>query len=1176
MNDSRRLFLGDLDGMDARVKLGPFRLDECVGMGSMGEVWRGCHVEQDVDVAVKVILSERAAKTTFHRAFRQEVRSMAGLNHPFVVDVYDYGTVDARAEDRSLGEIRAGSPYFAMEYAQGGSLADCLADEMSWEAIQIVLFSLLDALAHSHARGVVHRDIKPHNVLISVQPGIGGSAVKLTDYGLAYALRDTHEVANWHRAAGTPEYMAPELVTGDWRRYGPATDLYALGCLAFEMLEGRPPFRGSNIVQIANAQLEEAPPPLSERAAIPSEMERWLQVALAKDVDKRFSNAADAAWALRQVTGSLDEEKFRRGWAQLTSTIEGDDESDGEDNGQSVMPMHSLQPVIDEPRKSCVSAEGGVDFESPRRQIPRRWQRRRVVMPTIRMVGTGRGIFRLQRLPVLGRTEERDHLWRQLRQCAQSGKVRATLLSGPAGVGKDYLAEWLCDRAGELGAAQVFRAYHDTSDEFGDGMAKMIERHFALSGLKRREVNDFFKGLLTGLGAEEAYEWEAMTEIVRPASRTGESTTVRFLAPKQRYMAYARFLERLARRGPVLLWLNDVQWGLEVLNAVRLLLEQPQVQAPIYVVMTARTDLLTDDRPHLEVLEAIDEHPRAQSLAVEPLDETTIRQLVEEALFLEPSAAYEVARRSGGNPLHALEMVGQWLDRDLLESSRYGYLLRDGAPPGTGGEWIEVWSDVIERLVDGVSGGRLVLELGAVLGRSIQRPVWEDAADQLDVEVPEPLVETLLDRKYVRATSRGLVFTQNLLREALFASARKQGRWEQLSMAGARALDRHSHDEDRLDERVGLLLLEGGESVEGARRLLAATESRFLGREYHALIHLASRGVEALEDHDGDDALRLQCQLLDKLSHGWHGLAKHGLALEAAEKARQIADQLQEPLQMGTARLRQMGPTYVRGGLDEAQELGMEALKLLGDVEDAKSKRADVYLTLAHIELRRGNFEQARKRVSEARDILRDVEAPVLRCQAEYVRLKAQIIGDEEIERREAESVIDRCRKAGTILGEVRSLNLRAEVARRDGELDEAKRWYEKAVVRSALIDPDRAVAPQLNLALIAIENGDLVGGGHIAERVLQGLRRTTRPQMRLYSMAAMAPMQVVRGQFDDAERNLDQIQSLVDELGVGTDPDLELCLRAAVEELKQKNGQEELHRTVTDLLTTLDPGLGQ
>ncbi len=154
------------------------------------------------------------------------------------------------------------------------------------------MLSLLDALAHAHARGVVHRDIKPGNVLL------GGSwhEVKLTDFGLAHALHGPSMSED--DVIGTPSYMAPEQFRGQWRDYGPWTDLYSLGCLVYSLATGSPPFGRVKGNAARAAHLVRPVPPLVPKHPLPAAFHPWVHQLLEKDTARRFACAADAAWAL--------------------------------------------------------------------------------------------------------------------------------------------------------------------------------------------------------------------------------------------------------------------------------------------------------------------------------------------------------------------------------------------------------------------------------------------------------------------------------------------------------------------------------------------------------------------------------------------------------------------------------------------------------------------------------------------------------------------------------------------------------------------------------------------------------------------------------------------------------------------------------------------------------------
>ena len=266
------------------IPLGPFELYEPIGHGGMGEVWRGIHRAQRVPVAVKVLTAKGMRRSFFLVAFRNEVRAMAGLDHPCIALVFDHGEVSEEAAALSEGRLAVDSPYIAMELAHGGTLAPW-AGRLAWADCRDVLLRLLDALAHAHARGVIHRDLKPANVLLctdeDLRPGI-----KLTDFGLAHLPELTGRTAARGPTAGTPHYMAPEQVQGRRREYGPWTDLYSLGRLALALVWGTP-------LPDPNRHVP--------ATAIPPGFDAWVSRLLQQETEERFQRAADAAMALMDL-----------------------------------------------------------------------------------------------------------------------------------------------------------------------------------------------------------------------------------------------------------------------------------------------------------------------------------------------------------------------------------------------------------------------------------------------------------------------------------------------------------------------------------------------------------------------------------------------------------------------------------------------------------------------------------------------------------------------------------------------------------------------------------------------------------------------------------------------------------------------------------------------------------
>jgi serine/threonine-protein kinase len=256
---------------------GRYLLLERIAVGGMGEVWRAQDEVLSRIVAVKVLKAEYAADPSFLRRFRAEARHTAGLSHPGIANVFDYGEADA-----SDGGDR---PYLVMEYVDGEPLSVVLGREgrlASDRALDIVGQTGL-ALQAAHEAGVVHRDVKPGNLLIRPD-----GVVKVTDFGIARAV-DSAPVTQTGFVVGTAAYLSPEQAAG--KPVTPASDIYALGVVAYECLAGRRPFDDASPVAVAMAHMNTTPPTLPKD--VPPLVADFVTRALDKDPARRQSSAGD-------------------------------------------------------------------------------------------------------------------------------------------------------------------------------------------------------------------------------------------------------------------------------------------------------------------------------------------------------------------------------------------------------------------------------------------------------------------------------------------------------------------------------------------------------------------------------------------------------------------------------------------------------------------------------------------------------------------------------------------------------------------------------------------------------------------------------------------------------------------------------------------------------------------
>ena len=266
-----------------------YELGEILGFGGMSEVHLARDVRLHRDVAVKVLRADLARDPSFYLRFRREAQNAAALNHPAIVAVYDTGEAETAA-----GPL----PYIVMEYVNGVTLRDIVHTDgpmTPTRAIEVIA-DACQALNFSHQHGIIHRDVKPANIMISTT-----NAVKVMDFGIARALSDSgNSVTQTAAVIGTAQYLSPEQARGD--TVDARSDVYSLGCVLYEMLTGEPPFVGDSPVAVAYQHVREDPVPPSRRyEGISADLDAVVLKALAKNPENRYQTAAEMRTDLVRV-----------------------------------------------------------------------------------------------------------------------------------------------------------------------------------------------------------------------------------------------------------------------------------------------------------------------------------------------------------------------------------------------------------------------------------------------------------------------------------------------------------------------------------------------------------------------------------------------------------------------------------------------------------------------------------------------------------------------------------------------------------------------------------------------------------------------------------------------------------------------------------------------------------
>jgi eukaryotic-like serine/threonine-protein kinase len=1153
------------------IRLGPLELRSVCGRGGMAEVWRAVHAEQGIPVAVKVMTSEIARDLHFIESFENEVRAVARLHHPSIVTVLDFGVIDEAAEAASAGKLRAGSPYLAMEYASGGTLAKAQLP-LEFDVTLDVLFAVLDALAHAHARGVLHRDIKPANILLS-GPSDLRRGIKLTDFGIAHTMEEEREPDREKESSGTPQYMAPEQFFARWRDYGPWTDLYALGCIAFALVTGHLPFRGELFTQLAVQHIRDPVPDFKPHHSVPPGFEAWVRRLLEKNPRDRFQVAADASWALAKLAEG--EPSGQRSVVSLTS-----------DADIAVTEIADQTPTLPwAPKTLTTDAWRELQQLTTKRNFEKRsdaqgiapmpasWRRDLRSQAPLRLVGAGLGLYGLRSVPMVDRDRERDAIWEALRRAHESRRANLVLLQGSAGNGKSRIAEWMSQRAHEVGAAAVFKAVHGPNASPRDGIPSMIAKHLRCTGLPRADAQKRIEDILRGLGETSEYECGALTELISPSPENADGV-VRLASATERHVVARRLLERIAAERPVIVWLEDVQWGSDAIAfAIHVLKEQPESPSPITFILTAREDLLAEQPIEASLLDHLRTFEECVLLEVPRLAKRDHRELVGDLLGLKGQLADRVAERTDGNPLFAVQLVGDWVQRGVLEVDEAGFALREGEEAPLPDDVFAVWSRRVDTLLAREKeDARIALELAAVLGSDVDDGEWATVCQVVKVAPASSLVSELLRRRLCHSAENGWSFAHGMLRESLYRTAIEAGRFGSHHDACAMVLEQMYGANSPMAERIGRHYLAANRFDQALGPLLHGVKAKVTTGEYaqaDALLEIYGAALDLAKIPEADERwgdhwmLRARtCTRRGNFEASSSWIAKAEVGARTHGWKRVLAETIWE---RGTIAYEQQDQT-------EAMERHEEARRIFDAIGD-EAGVARSLSALGDSRYRLGNLEGASHRYQGALDIFTRLHDTMgsLSCLwgLGYVHLwRGQLDRAQAVFQRQL-TIAD---QSGNRHHMARAWSALAEVARMSGRFDEAETNYRRAIDLFEAVGSPEADMGTLNLGLVLMGRSDFAASRLHLESIWQRIERTGDRLKLCYLHMQWLPALADSKEWATFDRYFDSAKRLLAELRVN-DGDVALTFQITGD-VSAKAGEKERARRAYDLALSQWRGL--
>ena len=885
-----------------------------LGRGGLGVVYLCRDLVTGERVALKRLRSPEESKGNRPEEqwwFQQEARAVASLDHPTIVRARDFGT------------LADGSPYLAMDALPGRSVHEWMhTTTLPWSVIWAIVDQALAGLAHAHARGIIHGDLKPSNLMLDLASTSRGPRVYILDLGLAWLRQQRHdsrldgspapELA-LHAGAGTVGWVAPEQIRKLAPHVGPPTDLYALGCIVYRILTGKEVFEG-NAQDVLRAHKRTVVPPPKLPDGVPMGVAQYIVRLLAKKPWQRWEFAADArrAWMV-----------FRPSHAPtLEETVAG--------------PITS-RPAATEP--AAVTAARSL----------------------------AAGIMSMRPSPMIARDDERAQLTALVDEvCAGKGAPHRMLaMIGEAGVGKSRLAEWLSEQVHETGQMVPMRARYGRTPSPLDGVTGAVNNHFGLEGADRALVEQtLINRWEVAKEDDEAMSWvAAAAEWLRP---TPPGTVVplgpsgkRFVldTAEIRAVVVRRILEKIGNERPILMWFDDLHYSsastFEMLS--RLHRDAPKLR--LLLVATARSETLETDLDAALRMESLRAEWNGRVIDLKPLGELDTESLLRATLPLHDDAVARGISQSRGNPLFALQLLHAWAGGGYLKMEHGRYRVPDDALEGRAITTAELWD---ERLRAVPTTLREAAYAAAAIGDDVRGEVLKTLVSALGMDPRDALLALTRAQILLPAGNDQFRWPHALLQEHLLARLHERNDAPAIFRLAANALAKHPAVGSRriMKHRVTNLLRAGDDDVAAQLMFRFIEGSWRRGRDTAATL----RDLELIEGRvTGLAAAEYSYWRSEALRH----TGKFDEAREQAEASRR-AFEIAGDRRREAHSLRLLG--HIASDLGAPAQGRLQVAQAMSYFEQLHDEagRAQAMVVLGEIDYLLGEHARAREMLSEA------------------------------------------------------------------------------------------------------------------------------------------------------------------------------------------------------------------